>query len=98
MYKPYLVAKFSMLLMQGVTDQSGSPPTSESLVDRFQGQKPLFGCHESAAQLEIYIETLKGELLSTQVKRHDVGPDCPKSLVLTGSFGGVICDQEIKTG
>jgi hypothetical protein len=84
--------------MQSTIDQT-SPPTSSSRLSGCVEQKPFVGLYDSSDMLEIYVQPMiNGTVMETGVKRHGPGPDCPKSLVITGSFDGTIYDEVLTTG
>lgn len=86
------------MVLQSATGQN-SPPASSSPSSALLVQRPFVGQYKSANMLEIYVQPLAvGEVLQTQVKRHGPGPDYLKSLVISGTFSGTICDEVLTTG
>jgi hypothetical protein len=87
-----------IFFVQSGTSQTSSPVSFGPLSSALQ-QKPFVGQSNSSCLLEIYIHPMVfGTILTTEVERHRPGPDCLKSLVITGSFDGIICDEVVTTG
>jgi hypothetical protein len=85
-------------MVQAATNQN-SPPSGGSPTSHPSGlQQPFVGEYNSADYHEIYIQLpVDVPDLDSGILRNGPGPDCTKSLVITGSSEGVICDEVVMT-
>lgn len=75
-----------------------SSPASNSLVHALEGQLPNVGEYAADDMLEYYVQPPNGSIVISNIHREGQGPDCAKSLIITGSLEGAICDELVPRG
>lgn len=78
-----------------VTNQAS--PTSSSQLSALEGLPPYVAEYAAEDVQEYFVQFPEGTIMTTHIEREGPGPDCAKSLIITGSIGGAICNELVPT-